>query len=194
MKRILQGLAVAALLVAAPPAMAQSVEARLQTLEDQEQIRELVVNDYSRALDLMDMHSYASLFTADGELSIGGLVVKGPENIAKMFAPPPPGAPPMALPPPPPGVLPMPAPDGPSRPRQVPHVITNTSYKVDGNTAEGISYWMEIMLIEGRPGIVNMGHYEDKLRKVDGHWKFAKRTIVRDVPLGTSILPASGTP
>jgi SnoaL-like domain len=58
------------------------------------------------------------------------------------------------------------------------------------NTAKGICYWSEIMPIDGRPGIVNMGHYEDVLKKVDGKWKFAKRTIVTDVPIGTMITAA----
>jgi outer membrane murein-binding lipoprotein Lpp len=165
------------------------LETRVQALEDQEAIRQLVVADYATALDFMDMKAYAGLFTDDGELSIGGMVMKGHEAIERMFAPPPPGSPPPPPMPVQPGVKPMPPMDGPPRPRQVPHVITNTSYTIDGDSAKGVCYWSEIMLIDGRPGIVNMGHYEDVLKKVNGKWKFAKRTIMRDVPVGTLITP-----
>lgn len=192
-------LAMLAALACAGPAMAatqpvtlKSLAAQVQKLEDQQAIYKLVVTDYATALDLMDMNAYAKLFTDDGVLSLGGIVFRGHEQIRDMFKHDPNALPPSL--PLPRGVLPMPPMEGPPRPRMVPHVITNVAYTITGNTAKGICYWEEIALVEGRPGIINMGHYEDELSKVNGQWKFAKRTIVRDVPIGTSVVPPAKTP
>ena len=47
-----------------------SIEARLQALEDKEEIRTLLL-DYGRTLDARDLKAYSELFTKDGEW-IGG--------------------------------------------------------------------------------------------------------------------------
>ena len=70
-----------------PPASAQSrtganpsFEARVQRLEDLEEIR-TVLTDYGRFLDARDFRSYSQLFAKDGEW-IGGLgKVQGPAAI-----------------------------------------------------------------------------------------------------------------
>jgi len=194
MKRIFQGLVAGILFCSTTALQAQSVEQRLQELEDQRAITQLVVVDYANALDLMDMAAFADLFAPDGVFSLGGMERKGPDQIRTMFAATSPNTVPPTMPPLPQGVLPMPPMETPMRPRMVPHVITNPSYRISGNSAEGRSYWMEIMLIEGRPGIVNMGHYDDQLKKVGGKWKFARRTVIRDVPIGTSVVPLKDKP
>jgi len=58
------------------------------------------------------------------------------------------------------------------------HPITNLSYKVDGDTATGGAYWQDVGLVNGAPGVVIAGRYEDTLRKVNGQWQIAKRSIV----------------
>jgi hypothetical protein len=62
------------------PAANLSLEARVQHLEDLEEIR-TVLTDYGRFLDARDFYSYSHLFAKDGEW-IGGLgKVQGPAEI-----------------------------------------------------------------------------------------------------------------
>jgi len=193
MKNSIQVFAVAAaaLALAGCSGGASKLEARVQALEDQYEIEQLVVVKYGNALDAFDGKAYAALFTSDGVLDLVGNEFKGPAAIEAMFAnpasmapPPKPGAPPMP---------PMPKPE----PGQilVPHVITNTSYKIDGNTAKGRSYFQEITTVDGKPQIINSGHYDDELRKEDGTWKFVRRNIEQDSPPASSFgRPPAKTP
>jgi hypothetical protein len=77
----------------------------------------------------------------------------------------------------------------PARPARrnysVPHMTGSLAYEVHGDTATGIAYWTETTLVDGKAVVAGSGHYEDELKKVAGHWKFAKRTVVRDVPAMT---------
>jgi hypothetical protein len=180
--KIIATLAVSALIVSSSAFAADWLEMRVQALEDQYAIEQLVVVKYSKALDTFDGKAYAANFTSDGVLVLGR-EFKGRAEIESMFTnpaammpPPKPGDPPR------PPMAPMPKPV----PGQitVPHVITNTSYKIDGNTAAGRCYWQEIALVDGKPQITFAGHYDDDLRKVNGEWKFARRTINSDVPPG----------
>jgi SnoaL-like domain len=187
--KILTVIAASALIISLPAFAAdsletrvQGLEAQVQTLEDQYAIEQLVVVKYSKALDTFDGKAYAANFTSDGVLVLGR-EFKGRAEIESMFTnpaammpPPKPGDPPR------PPIAPMPKPV-PGK-ITVPHVITNTSYKIDGNTATGRCYWQEIALIDGKPQITFAGHYDDVLRKVNGEWKFARRTINSDVPPG----------
>ena len=159
---------------------AKSIEERLLFLEDQYHIEQLAVVKYANALDAFDGKAYAALFTADGVLSIVGTEFKGIKAIEDMFAnpasmgpPPKPGEepkPPIVMPTPEPGQI------------LVPHVITNTSYAIEGNTATGRSYFQEITTVDGKPQIINSGHYDDILRKENGEWKFVRRNIMQDSP------------
>ena len=53
-----------------------SIEARLQKLEDTEEIRSLLLS-YGRTLDAHDLRAYSELFTKDGEWIGGFGSVKG---------------------------------------------------------------------------------------------------------------------
>ena len=65
-------------------ATALSLEARVLRLEDEKQIRELLI-EYGRRLDARDFRGYAQLFARDGEW-IGGLGgAKGPAAIEAML-------------------------------------------------------------------------------------------------------------
>jgi len=67
------------LLLASAMAWAQakpSIEARLQLLEDKEEIRTLLL-DYGRTLDARDLKAYSELFAKDGEWIGGFGSVKG---------------------------------------------------------------------------------------------------------------------
>lgn len=139
-------------------------DAVIAALVDRQAIDQLVEGDYPRALDGRDWDAYAGTYTEDGELSLGGQTAKGRAEIKKFVA---------ALP----------------NDNPVIHVISNLSYKLAGDTAAGGAYWQDIGLVNGAPGVVVAGHYDDTLRKVDGRWLFSKRAIVIDYAA-----PAPATP
>lgn len=176
MKLSIVSLSVALALLAGPVCSADSVEARLAALEDNQAINALVVGVYPRALDEMRLHDYAAMFTSDGELILGNVRLKGPAAIEKYLSTPgvfdekpKPGEKPK-----PPSPLPV--------PHQVPHIISNPSYTITGNTAVGGANWTEVAMVNGHAQVVGAGRYKDELRKVNGQWKFSKREIIRDVP------------
>jgi uncharacterized protein (TIGR02246 family) len=125
----------------------------LARLLDRQAIEQLLAGEYPHALDSRDFDGYAALFTEDGELSLQGTTAKGRTAIRDFVA---------AL---------------PAEPRVI-HPITNLNYTIDGDTASGGAYWQDIGLVNGTPGVVVAGRYEDTLRKVDGVWRIATRSIV----------------
>src|SRR4051794_33959798 len=66
--------------VAAQSRSRESLEQRVQRLEDENEIRQLLL-DYGRSLDRRDFKSYAALFARDGEWVGGFGSVTGPQNI-----------------------------------------------------------------------------------------------------------------
>jgi uncharacterized protein (TIGR02246 family) len=129
---------------------------------DRQAIEQLLAGDYPHALDTRDFDAYAALFTDDGELSLQGNTAKGRAAIKAFVS---------AL---------------PAEPRVI-HPITNLSYEVDGDSATGGAYWQDIGLVNGAPGVLIAGRYEDTLRKVNGEWRIAKRSIVIEfAPPGTA--------
>jgi uncharacterized protein (TIGR02246 family) len=130
-------------------------------LLDRQAIEQLLAGDYPHALDTRDFDAYAALFTEDGELSLQGNTSKGRAAIKAFVS---------AL---------------PAEPRVI-HPITNLSYTVDGDTATGGAYWQDVGLVNGAPGVLIAGRYEDTLRKVGGEWRIATRNIVIEfAPPGT---------
>jgi uncharacterized protein (TIGR02246 family) len=153
--------AAAALVAGCQPA-AQAPDANLTRLLDRQAIEQLLAGDYPHALDTRDFDAYAALFTEDGELTLQGNTAKGRAAIKQFVS---------AL---------------PAEPRVI-HPITNLSYTIDGDTATGGAYWQDIGLVNGSPGVVVAGRYEDTLRKVGGEWRIAKRSIVIEfAPPGTA--------
>jgi uncharacterized protein (TIGR02246 family) len=149
---------------AADPALA-----RLAVLEDRQAIGQLATGDYPRALDQRDWTGYVALFTVDGELTVLGRTLKGRAAIGEFLAGLPFGAP--GAPPPRPGEI------------RTLHVISNLSYRIEGDTAAGGSYWQTIGVRDGQSAVLTAGHYEDVLKKgQDGRWRFASRVIVTDLP------------
>jgi ketosteroid isomerase-like protein len=141
----------------------QASDPRVAALADRQAIDQLVAGDYPRALDASDWDAYAATYTEDGELVLLGNSSKGRAAIKSFLSAQPAG-------------------------ERVIHVISNLSYKIDGDTATGGAYWQDIGKVSGAPGVVVAGHYDDSLRKVNGAWKFTKRSIVIDFP------PAGGVP
>jgi ketosteroid isomerase-like protein len=160
-KHVVMSIAVAVL--AAACQQQQPPDPRIASLAERQAIDQLVAGDYPRALDASNWDAYAATYTEDGELVLLGTSSKGRAAIKSFLAAQPAG-------------------------QHVIHVISNLSYTVNGDSATGGAYWQDIGNVNGAPGVVVAGHYEDSLRKVNGAWYFTKRSIVIDFP------PAGGVP
>jgi uncharacterized protein (TIGR02246 family) len=146
--------------IAAVPAAAQTgpLEARLQRLEDREQITQLLV-DYGRHLDSRDLAAYAALFAADGEWVGGFGTVKGRANIQAFMQ--------KSL-----GT-------GPSRGGSY-HVLSNFVITVSGDTATAWSRWTFVVPGERGAAIAQAGRYDDTFVRENGAWKFERRVASND--------------
>jgi ketosteroid isomerase-like protein len=62
------------------------------------------------------------------------------------------------------------------------HQIINHVITVDGDTATSFAYWfaMTNRTTHGQIEFLYMGHYEDELVRVNGEWKFKKRTVYNE--------------
>lgn len=60
------------------------------------------------------------------------------------------------------------------------HQMSNVTFVVRGDRASGGCYLAAYHCKDGRAELSAVGRYIDKLRKVDGHWKFETRQVVID--------------
>ncbi len=151
------------LLLLAGIAFAQktSVEARLQKLEDMEEIRTLLL-DYGRTLDARDLKGYSELFAKDGEWIGGFGSVKGRADLLAFMQKNVGTAP---------------------NTGQTYHLLTNFLINVTGNTATATSRWSYVIgTKEKKPILEHSGRYDDTLIREDGKWKFQKRVVYNDLP------------
>lgn len=141
-----------------------SLEARIRQLEDEREIRELLV-EYGRCLDARDFRGYARLFAGAGEW-IGGLGrARGPAAIEAMLA--------EAM---------GPVPEN-FRNTSDFHILTNFQISIDGDRASARSKLIYMVRsAEGTPIPDRGGHYEDTLVREDGRWKFLRRVVMGDIP------------
>ena len=53
---------------------------------------------------------------------------------------------------------------------------------VNGDTATSFAYWFAMTnnTTHGQLELLYMGHYEDELARIDGEWKFKKRTVYNE--------------
>ena len=153
--------------LAAPLVLAADLDdlaARVQQLEDREEIRELLLA-YGRALDSRDFVAFSDLFAEEEGEWIGGLgAAKGREAIFKL----------------------MDETIGHNRPRTGPpsfHVFSNEQINVDGDRASATTKWIFVMQNdETNPRWVYLGHYDDTFIREDGRWRFLKRQAFTDIP------------
>jgi 3-phenylpropionate/cinnamic acid dioxygenase small subunit len=166
---------------------ADSAAARLQKIEDRQAIEQLLMGDYPRALDSGDWAAYAALFAKDGTLIMGGGSTKrtGPAAIQEYFSarPRPASAASAAA-----SACPVP-PGGHSSE----HVVNNLTLQINGDTATDQAYWQTIVTRDCKSVVAGAGHYEDVLKREDGHWKFFKREIIDDIPPRTAPAPATSS-
>jgi hypothetical protein len=153
---------------AALSAAQSSPDARLRRLEDEQQIRELL-EQYGHTFDTRDLEGYSRLFARKGAWkgNFGGSYVTstGPAEVLAMMV----------------RVLGKPQYD-PDKVSGL-HLMTNFFVQVDGDLATAQSKWtffarsMDNKLV---PSLA--GHYDDKLIREDGKWRFLERRVARDIP------------
>lgn len=137
-----------------------SLAARIQKLEDIEEIRHLLL-DYGRHLDTRDFAAYSRLFAKDGEWAGGFGTVRGPAAIQAFME--------KNLP-------------GPNRGNTY-HLLSNFVIDVQGDRATAWSRWAFVTGgTENKPTVAQGGHYDDTLVRENGHWKFARRAASTDIP------------
>lgn len=137
--------------------------------EDRAAIENLMAR-YMFALDWQDADEYASTFVSDGILDWAGGIIQGRESIRtecrtmrEYF-------------------LRLATAHAPKRRPRMRHFITNIVLEIDGDQAAGRAYWFELDNDTRNrwPYAGGYGHYEDRLRKVDGRWLFSHRKIFNE--------------
>jgi uncharacterized protein (TIGR02246 family) len=135
----------------------------VQRLEDTEEIRTVLVN-YGRYLDAHDFVAYSHLFAKDGEWVGGFGTVKGPAAIEALM---------------------VKSIGSPGQPGNTFHLLTNFIIDVHGDTATAWSRWSFVTPgPDGKPAMAQGGHYEDRLVREDGRWRFSRREAFADIPRG----------
>lgn len=142
---------------------AESMEQRLQRIEDREAIEQLLIT-YGRYLDQENLVGYSNLFAAEGVWEGGIGSAKGPQDILSMLE----------------TVF------GRTTRGQYGnsyHIMSDILIDVDGDQASSWSRWTWMVEGEdGRPTPQRSGHYEDTLVRENGEWKFLRRLTVTELP------------
>ena len=172
------------LALASSPAAHAEDKMTLQSLIDRQMILDQITRYYYN-FGKVDRQNEESFYSEDGELILGTRHYKGREGIKSAYNRPP-AAPAAAAA----GAAPAPAAAAAPAPRErlaFNVEIGNPLIIVRGDTATGGAYWQDVCLVYGSPGVLIAGRYEDTLRKVNGQWRIAKRSIVIEVaPPGTA--------
>jgi uncharacterized protein (TIGR02246 family) len=136
-----------------------SLAARVQTLEDREAIRALLVS-YASTLDNRDFAGFEQLWAKDAEfIGGGGNNAKGPTAIRDLLR----------------GLLTK---NGSPTPGRDFHLVMNQTVDVTGDTATGFSRgtWVSTNA-ENRLQVSIIANYYDQFVKEDGRWKFKRHQI-----------------
>jgi hypothetical protein len=142
---------------------APSLAARVQRMEDIEEIRTVLVN-YGRFLDAHDFAAYGRLFAKNGEWIGGFGTVEGPSEIEAFM---------------------IKNIGTPGKPSGTYHLLTNFIIDVHGDNATAWSRWNFVTpAADKKPSIAQGGHYEDTLVRENGLWKFSRREAFVDIPQG----------
>lgn len=172
------GVALAAMLSAcsAGDATEDSLAQRVQALEDEREIREVLVQ-YGEFLDARDYGSYAQLFASDGVWSGGFGSFTGPAAIEAMLE----------------------ENMGTHEPgfinRDNFHLNTTMVIHVDGDTATARSrYLFMTRSPDNRPVVALAGRYEDELVRENGEWKIRTRRSHGVIPYRDGNVPPPETP
>lgn len=63
---------------------------------------------------------------------------------------------------------------------RVRHMISNVLFELTGDTGRGSCYLTYFQCRDGKVSLAAIGHYEDRLRKVNGRWLFQSRQVCID--------------
>ncbi len=129
-----------------------------ETLADREEIRELYAR-YAHSIDAAQFDEWVECFTEDGVFESPRLGKhRGRDGLRKfcaMYKESWGGAKPM-------------------------HLMSNVSIAVNGDRAAGGCYLAYFHCKAGKAEFSAVGHYTDKLRKVNGRWRFEHRQVAID--------------
>ena len=133
----------------------QSLEERLQVLEDVEAIKKLKAR-YTLAVDARDAEGIVSLFTADGVWDGGSFGrYEGTDAVRSFFR------------------------LVPERLSFFVHYVSNPLIEIDGNRATGSWYLLEpCTFAQGNRPVWGSARYEECYRRVGGEWKFEEMRLV----------------
>lgn len=124
--------------------------ASVTEIQDREEIRALLAR-YNHAIDAHRSEEWVGLFTDDGVFDSGGRVLQGAAQLRAFADSVPPG---------------------------LRHVVANELVDVRGDEATVSAY---LFILAGTPrSVVTVGVYDDEVRRVDGRWRFARRTFTPD--------------
>jgi len=164
---VLASLAVVLSLAAAcatPDPRVAALEKRVQQLQDQKEIREVLIR-YGEYLDAKDYAGYASLFASDGVWTGGFGSATGPAGIQAMLE--------KNLGKPEPGYI----------NKTSFHLMTTEVIDVTGDTAKVRSRYMFFTATpESKPVPSLAGRYLDDFVRENGAWKIKKRTTRGVIP------------
>jgi hypothetical protein len=142
----------------------ETIETRLQRLQDREEIG-LLLTDYGRFLDRRDFSSFSQLFAEKEGEWIGGMGrAKTPQAIRKLME----------------DTIGKDT-NKISSPNY--HLFTNERILVNGDQAQATCRWIFVVQGQsGQPQPFYLGHYEDTLIRENGRWKFLRRIVYGDIP------------
>ncbi|MBT2189104.1 nuclear transport factor 2 family protein [Sphingobium nicotianae] len=149
---------------AAPTSSATALEKRVRVLEDQQEIRQVLIR-YGEYLDARDYAGYASLFAKDGVSSSGFGSATGPAAIQAILE--------KNLGKPEPGFV----------NKSNFHLMTTEVVQVDGDKATARSRYLFMTASpDGKPVAALAGRYVDQLVRENGVWKLYRRTSHGVIP------------
>lgn len=149
---------------------------RVQQLEDQDQIRQVLI-DYGKFLDARDYAGYAALFARDGVWTGGFGSATGPADIQAMLE--------KNL--------------GKSAPGFINktsfHLMTTMEVQVSGDAATAHSRYLFFTATkDNKPGPALAGRYVDEFVREDGKWKIKHRTTHGVIPWRDGDAPPPAVP
>jgi len=159
---------------ATPPKL--PLEQRIQRLEDESQIRRILVQ-YGAFLDAKDFKSYAGLFARDGEWFGGFGRFKGPAAIEKML------------------VEHLGAAEPGYINKQSYHLMSNPVISITGDTAHVTSKYLFVTRsAENKPVPALAGRYVDDYVRENGEWKVKRRVTHGVIPYRDGDNPVTPPP
>ena len=142
----------------------ETLAARVQRLEDREEIRALLLS-YGRALDRHDFNAFSALFSEQGEWVNGATVLKGRKAIFEFMD--------KSM-----------GHNSPNEPLTYHVMVNNNLIEVNGDRASAMTNSIVVRTVAdtGFPLFRFLGRYKDTFVREKGQWLFLRREAYTDVP------------